>query len=60
MTLENKANEKEVTYNIRLDADLKEAFVKTAKSIDRTGSQLIREFMRDFVRRYGQADLFRK
>ncbi len=60
MALEDNTEDKHVTYSIRIDADLKNAFVKTAKSLDRTGSQLIREFMRDFIRRYGQSDLFRK
>lgn len=47
----------EATVIIRVDDELKAAFAKAAKSADRTTSQLLRDFMRDYVRRQAeQAD----
>ncbi len=40
----------EATFTFRVDGDLKDQFAKAAKSRDRTGAQLLRDFMRDFVR----------
>ena len=51
-------NQEHTSFNIRTEKVLKEAFVAAAKSQDRTASQLIREFMREYVRRNGQRDLF--
>lgn len=39
------------TITFKLDADLRAAFVSAAQSADRTTSQLLRDFMRDFVAR---------
>ena len=39
----------ESTFTFRVDDDLKTQFAEAAKSNDRTGAQLLREFMRDFV-----------
>ncbi|MBB3122007.1 CopG family ribbon-helix-helix protein [Pseudoduganella violacea] len=39
----------EATFTFRVDENLKEQFAKAAKDRDRTGAQLLREFMRDFV-----------
>jgi len=39
----------EATFTIRVDEALKSAFADAAKSHDRTGAQLIRDFMRDYV-----------
>ena len=38
-----------VNMSLRIDAELKDAFMAAAKSIDRNGSQLIRDFMRQTV-----------
>jgi predicted transcriptional regulator len=40
----------EATFTFRVDEELKEQFSTAAKSRDRTGAQLLRDFMRDFVR----------
>lgn len=48
-----------VTYNIRLEKSLRDAFEAACKNTDRTGSQLIRDFMRDYCKKHGQSDLFR-
>lgn len=40
----------ESTFTIRVDDHLKEAFTEAARIHDRTGAQLIRDFMRDYVR----------
>lgn len=41
----------ESTFTLRVETGLKEAFVQAAKLHDRTGAQLLRDFMRDFVQR---------
>lgn len=45
----------EATFTFRVDEALKEEFTKAAKSRDRTGAQLLRDFMRDFVRQQLEA-----
>lgn len=40
----------EATFNFRVDEALKTEFALAAKATDRTGAQLLRDFMRDFVR----------
>ena len=40
----------EATFTFRVDEELKEEFSTAAKSRDRTGAQLLRDFMRDFVK----------
>ena len=40
----------ETTFTFRVEEDLKTQFTKAAKSRDRTGAQLLRDFMREFVR----------
>ncbi|MBM3535545.1 MAG: hypothetical protein FJX60_21235 [Alphaproteobacteria bacterium] len=39
----------DTTFTFRVDKGLKERFAKAAKTRDRAGSQLLRDFMRDFV-----------
>lgn len=38
------------TFTFRVDEELKERFAYAAKAKDRTGAQLLRDYMRDFVR----------
>jgi predicted transcriptional regulator len=40
----------EATFTFRVDEALKSEFSNAAKSRDRTAAQLLRDFMRDFVR----------
>lgn len=39
----------EATFTFRVDEALKNEFVTAAKARDRTGAQLLRDFMREFV-----------
>ncbi|MDR2891553.1 MAG: hypothetical protein LBV80_00475 [Deltaproteobacteria bacterium] len=39
----------EATFTLRVDDHLKDAFTEAAKVNDRTGAQLIRDFMREYV-----------
>ncbi len=39
----------EATFTFRVNQGLKDEFSTAAKSRDRTGAQLLRDFMRDFV-----------
>ena len=41
----------EATFTFRVDEELKARFTEAAKAHDRTGAQLLRDFMRDYVRR---------
>ncbi len=45
----------EATFTFRVDESLKDQFATAAKGIDRTGAQLLRDFMRDFVRQQQEA-----
>ena len=45
----------EATFTFRVDEGLKDQFSTTAKSRDRTGAQLLRDFMRDFVKQQQEA-----
>ena len=41
----------ETTFTFRVDETLKTEFATAAKARDRTGAQLLRDFMREFVQR---------
>jgi len=41
----------EATFTFRVEEDLKTAFSSAAKAHDRSGAQLLRDFMREYVRR---------
>lgn len=43
------------TITFRVDEELKVEFSTAAKSIDRTGAQLLRDFMRDFIKQQQEA-----
>ena len=45
----------EATFTFRVDKGLKDQFSTAAKSRDRTGAQLLRDFMRDFVKQQQEA-----
>ena len=43
---------------LRVAPELKKAFEAAAKSNDRTSSQLVRDFMREYVKKNAQGSLF--
>ena len=45
----------EATFTFRVDAGLKDQFTTAARGRDRSGAQLLRDFMRDFVRQQQEA-----
>lgn len=45
----------EATFTFRVDEELKSEFALAAKAKDRTGAQLLRDFMREYVQRQQQA-----
>lgn len=45
----------EATFTFRVDEVLKNDFATAAKASDRTGAQLLRDFMREFVQRQQDA-----
>lgn len=48
----------ESTFSFQVDQALKEAFSDAAKAGDRTGEQLIRDFMRDYVAEQRDGDKY--
>lgn len=42
---------KEAVFTVKLESELRDAFVAEAAAIHRPASQLVREFMREFIRR---------
>jgi len=44
----------EATFTFRVDESLKSQFTTAAKDRDRTGAQLLRDFMRDFSANAGK------
>jgi len=40
---------KDAVFTMKLDAELRDAFMAAAAQADRPASQIVREFMRDFV-----------
>jgi len=47
-------------FPFRVDVELLNAFQAACKSNDITASQALRAFMRDYVRKHGQSDLFKQ
>lgn len=45
----------EATFTFRVEEELKESFTTAAKARDRTAAQLLRDFMRDFVKKQQEA-----
>jgi predicted transcriptional regulator len=45
----------DATFTFRVEETLKAEFSNAAKANDRTGAQLLRDFMRDFVQRQQEA-----
>ncbi|KAB7627845.1 CopG family ribbon-helix-helix protein [Alkalilimnicola sp. S0819] len=45
----------DATFTFRVDQDLKAEFANAARSHDRTGAQLLRDFMRSYVAQQQQA-----
>lgn len=46
---------KEAMFTLKLEPDLRDAFMAEAEAAHRPASQLVREFMRDFVKRQREA-----
>lgn len=44
----------ETTFTFRVEDELKEAFAIAAKAQDRTAAQLIRDYMRDYIRQQAE------
>ena len=44
------------TFTFRVDEELKAEFALAAKSMDRSGAQLLRDYMREIVRREREAE----
>lgn len=48
----------QVQLPIKLDSELKDAFISVCNSQDSTASQEIRKFMKSYIKKHGQHDLF--
>lgn len=52
-------SDEKTTMTFRVEKSLREAYDRATKANDRTGAQLLRDFMRDYVKRHAQGDLLR-
>lgn len=50
--------EKSVNYTIKVPEHLRTVFNETCQSRDRTASQEIRDFMRQYIKKHGQQEMF--
>ena len=50
--------DEEVNFNIKLPKSLRDAFAASCKSRDSTPSREIRIYMREYIKKHGQGDLF--
>ncbi|STZ13509.1 Uncharacterised protein [Moraxella caviae] len=53
----NKDINKDKSFTIRVDENLLKTFQTIAKANDRPSAQLIRDFMREYVKKHRQAEL---
>lgn len=49
----------EGTMTIRVDKELSTTFQNVAKDNNRTASQLLRDYMQNYIKKHGQGDLFK-
>lgn len=47
-------------FTAKVDENLLKSFKHACESQDTTASQAVRAFMREYVRKHGQGDLFKK
>lgn len=47
------------SFTFRVETELHDAFMKIAQANDRTAALLLRDFMREYVRKHGQGDLLK-
>ncbi|KAB2678313.1 hypothetical protein F9K85_05060 [Brucella tritici] len=50
------ARMKDVGLRIRIQRELRDAFLAACRNEDKAAAQVLREFMRDYVRQHQQAD----
>ena len=50
--------DKKTTFLVKLDEDLKASFQAICKARDTDASKEVRAFMREYVRKHGQGELF--
>lgn len=58
MTNQSTTDKEQARFAMRLDKDLHTAFMQVAKSNDQNPSQLVRQFMREYVKKNRQGNLF--
>ena len=46
---------KEAVFTVKLESELRDAFVSEARALDTPASHLVRQYMRDFVQRQREA-----
>ncbi|HEY3431331.1 MAG TPA: plasmid-related protein [Rhodocyclaceae bacterium] len=51
--------QKRAVLSIEVPLELRETFIAAAAANDMTGSQLLRAFMREYIRKNSHSDLFR-
>ena len=60
MSCEDLMDKQKTTLIIKLDKDLKDSFQDVCKMRDSDASKEMRNFMREYIKKYGQGELFKK
>lgn len=55
---EQKKQPEQTNFTVKIDKDLAKAFSQIAKENDRNGASLVREFIKNYVKKHGQGSLF--
>lgn len=57
-TAANKKSNSEVMLGVRCDKELRDAFVQACDRMDTSASREVRRFMRSYLAKYGQEEMF--
>jgi len=52
-----KTNNEKINFNIKMEKDIKDRFLKVAKANDTTAAQLIRHFIKDYISKNSQLSM---
>lgn len=52
-------SDQKISFSFRVEESLKKSFELAAKSNDRSSSQLLRDFMRDYAKKNAQGDFLK-
>lgn len=53
----NNKNDNKVNFNVKVERDIKDRFIKVCENNDTKASQEIRKFMRDYLQKHSQMSM---